>query len=139
MPVAQSTIKINSLVDVIDFYQPNILLNLQDKYGYNEKNRKILKPGSTLGTKLIDSNLYLEVAEKGLRVAKERVQPNIKQLRSRLRNAKRIRVIGQIIAAITSVGLITASLTQWPEATKISTAIINFMAVICTIVANNME
>src|SRR5690554_2278161 len=101
-------IKINSLVDVLSYYQPDTLSNLRAKYDSDETNKQVLTPGIMLGEKpFFDAQLYLEVAEKGLRTSKQRVQPNIKRLRERLRNAKRLRVIGQIVAAVTSVGLIT--------------------------------
>lgn len=133
-------VKINSLVDIISYYQPETLMDLKVKYGYNETNKQLLTPGLTLGENtLTDAQLYLEVAEKALESSKRRVQPNIVMLRKRLRNAKRLRTIGQIVAAVTSVGLITALFSDWPDVTKITAAIINFVAVVCTVLADNLE
>lgn len=134
-------IKINSLVDLISYYHPETLSELRAYYGHTKSNIELLTPGGIiLGEEAkTDTQLYLQVAEKGLKAAKKRIQPNISRLRERLRNAKRLRVFGQVVAAITSVGLISALFSGWPKGATITTAFVNFAAVICSLIATNLE
>ncbi|MHA4740594.1 hypothetical protein [Dyadobacter sp. MSC1_007] len=140
-------IRVNSLVTLLSQYDPSALSTIKKSHissAYETSRRegieKILTPGLTLGESDVgDSKLYLEVAIKGLTVARTRIGPNILRLRERLGKAKKIRLIGQIVAAVTSVGLISALFAKKTGNLTIATAIINFAGILCTLIANGLE
>src|SRR5690606_5016108 len=123
-------VPVNSLVDLLFQYRPENIEKLKEKYTLSKTQENILKPGRMLGDKTeADVYLYLDVAEEGLTLAKNRIHPNMQQLKSRLGKAKKLRLFGEIVAAISSVGLISALLVNESNV-AIITAFINFFAVI---------
>lgn len=134
--------RINALVGLLGSYDPATLEALRTSYSAYEL---YLKPGNLLGNKLgakddaVDiARVYSDVALKGLETARERVQPNLQRLRRRLGRAKTIRFSGQLVAAVTSAGLLTAILAGW-EREAIAPAVLNFSAIVCALGAGYLE
>ena len=139
--MATTQIKVNALVELLDRHERHALETLRQRY---PSDRELLTVGTVMGgggasQSLSPEAVYLDLAIEGLQTAKARVEPNIQRLRSRLQNAKRIRLIGQIIGAVTSAGLIAAILGEWRTPVTITTALINFGAVLCTLIAGHLE
>ena len=131
-------VRINALVDLLSRHDEETLKQLRRRF---PEHLDILNVGTVMGER--DSKdlqaVYIDVALDGLRAAKRRVEPNLKRLRERLQSAKRVRLIGQVVGAVTSVGLIAAILGDWKTPVAITTAAINFAAVLCTMVAGHLE
>lgn len=129
--------KINALVGLLNTYHPATLEELKRKHpAYAAQ----LEPGIRLGAvEISDAHVYVEVALHGLQTARERVEPNMRRLRHRLSRAKRLRLIGQIVAAMTSIGLLTALLAGWDQGVTVATAVVNFAAVVASLVAGHLE
>jgi hypothetical protein len=136
--MGKAPIKVNALIDLLDRHERQALEALRRKY---PAQHDILTVGTMMGTDVSqsDSAVYLDVAIEGLRAAKSRVEPNLQRLRDRLRKAKQIRLVGQIIGAITSAGVIAAIVGNWQMTVTIATALVNFAAVLCTFVAGYLE
>jgi len=136
--MGQNAPRINALVDLLNTYQQPRLEELRQKYpGQHD----LLNPGIALGethSKALHQ-VYVEVALEGLRTAKSRVEPNIRRLLQRLQSAKRLRLVGQVVAAVTSVGVIGAILGKWDSTVAVTTAVVNFGAVLCALVAGHLE
>jgi hypothetical protein len=132
--MTKTQIKVNALVELLDRHERHALETLRQRY---PSDRELLTVGTVMGSgatqSLSPNAVYLDLAIGGLRTAQARVEPNIQRLRARLQNAKRIRLIGQIIGAVTSAGLIAAILGEWRTPVTITTALINFGAVLCTL------
>jgi uncharacterized membrane protein YkgB len=136
--MGDNPVRINALVDLLNTHDRAALEELRRKH---PEHRDILAHGIVMGATSSKSlqAVYIDVALEGLRAAKNRVEPNLQRLRSRLHTAKRVRLIGQIIGAVTSAGLIAAILGGWERWVAVTTAVINFAAVLCTILAGYLE
>ena len=137
--MGQTQIKLNALIELLSRHESHTLDTLRRKY---PDHREILTVGTMMGgggESAPPHQVYIDVALEGLRTAKTRVEPNLQRLRERLHTAKRIRLIGQIIGAVTSAGLIAAILGNWQTPITITTALINFAAVLCTLIASHLE
>ena len=98
--------KINSLVWLLQCYRPVALEELRVRYSAQAW---LLKPGTTLGGDAKRGNQYLiHTALEGLITVKTHNQPNKQRLRERLKKAQKLRLIGQLLSAVTSIGIITA-------------------------------
>lgn len=134
---------ISSLVEIIDKYQPRVLADLKDKYRLNEKEAIILKSGLKLGPErerdAATDWLYFDAAYQGLSITLQRVAPVINRLKDRLTQAKNFRFAGNIISAVTSVGLIAAIAVNSKNAVTLVTAVVNLCGVLCSLIAGRIE
>ena len=132
------SIKVNSLVELLARHEGSTLDRLRAKY---PEFRDRLAVGTTMGPgqSARASALYVDLAIDGLQAAKRRLDPNLRRLRERLQVAKRVRLTGQVIGALTSAGLIAAILGGWERSLAVTTAVINFAAVLCTMFAGHLE
>jgi hypothetical protein len=130
--------KINALIDLLSIHNRPALEELRRRYPHDSN---MLSTGIVMGDAVgpQERQIYLDVTLEALQIAKQRVEPNIGKLRQRLEGAKRLRLAGQTVAAITSVGLISATLAQWDSSIATVTAVINFGAVLCALLASHLE
>jgi hypothetical protein len=130
--------KVNAIVELLARHEGSVLDRLRSKY---PEYRDVLTVGTTLGADQSAgaAALYVDLAIDGLQAAKRRLDPNLRRLRERLQRAKRVRLMGQVIGALTSAGLIAAILGGWEKSLAVTTAVVNFAAVLCTVFAGYLE
>ena len=146
--MGDQTTKINALIDLIEKHDNEALNKVKSRYVDYED---LFKSGVLLGEPEFEekgggvelktpvSHVYAEIAIEGLKVATQAVKPILIDLKSRLAKTKKIRIIGQIIAAISSAGLIGAVLIGFEKSITIITALLNLSGIILTIMAESMQ
>jgi len=127
-------IKINSLVELISEHNKEKYLEIINKYPDEE----ILKMGNMLGDNSVNIKAIGELTYNSLSVSNKSVKNTISKLKKKLDRARLIKLIGNIIGATSSAGLITAVLTNSTYIAVI-TASINFTASISILISNYIE
>ena len=128
-------VKINSLVGLINYRNPKFLKGLKEKF---PEYTKQLTPGTVLGSGA-DHKVLILLSIEGLEQVLNEVDPSIRKLHQRLSRAKNIKLGGQIVAALTSAGLVGAVLGDWEKMLILTTACINFVSVILAMIGTHLE
>lgn len=132
--------RVNALVSFLGDYAPSYLANMKRNFPtYSE----LLKSGVPLGkvpaTSKTDRIVLINLTQESLRIAKNHAEPNMDRMRVRLARARMLRLVSNIAATITSVGLLSAILGQSSKAVIVVTAMLNFLVTSVALVANYLE
>ena len=141
--------KVNALIDLLGKYDEDGLNKMKTRYADHQE---LFKAGISLGDsqsakqwseeirqKTTVSHVYADIAIEGLKIANQAIKPVLKDLKSRLLKTKKIRMAGQIIAAVSSAGLIGAVLIDFDRVVTIVTALMNLSGVVLTITAESLQ
>lgn len=150
--MGNQTTKVNALIDLLGKHNNDALSKMKSQY---TDHKELFKGGLSLGETQTKekgaslsvneqfttpvSHVYAEIAIEGLKVANQAIIPVLNDLKSRLRKAKQIRLFGQVIAAVSSAGLIGAVLIGFDKIITIVTALLNFAGVVLTFMAEAMQ
>jgi hypothetical protein len=129
------SLKVNALIDVLNLYRPDQLDELRRRH---PDQIDLLAPGQMLGEVSVRATAAAELAVLSLKAIKDRIKVNLKWLRRRLKQAMRIRLMSNIVSAVTSAGLISSVLLQSKWA-AITTALINLISSISLIISQYLE
>ena len=127
--------KTNALVDTVSLYRPGQLDTLRIKY---PDQHELLARGQVLGKAKSNSAAMVELAIYALEIARERIDFNLLYLRKRLRFAKKLRLITNVVSALSSAGLLGAVLGD-KSSFIIVTALINFFSTVGLLIAQYLE
>ena len=139
--MGEQHIKVNALIDLLNNHDTDTLDRLKaNNIAYAE----VIKPGISLGSdrspgeekpeaSKLKNAVYLEIAIEGLNVAQQQMHPILDKLKSRLNKAKNLRIFGQIVAGVSSAGLITSVLSEWDKMATIATALSNVLGMVFTL------
>jgi hypothetical protein len=133
MPVARVT----SIVELIQARMPDVLAELRRSH---PDSLDLLSEGLVMGDKAMapGSAVYCALARSGLQVAHKEIADILRDLPLRARYAKRIRLIGSIVAALMSAGVVTSAIFSTKEVTII-TALLSFVVTVGGSAASYLE
>ncbi|MEG4535229.1 hypothetical protein [Microcoleus sp. D2_18a_D3] len=128
-------IKVNALVDALNRYQPEQLDKLRQQY---PEQSELLALGQLMGEVNPDTILVAKLAIMTLRAIKTPGRNILNRLRRRLRRARKIRLMGNIVTAISSAGLISAVLVE-SKGAAIASALINLVSSVSLLISQHLE
>ncbi|AKG23014.1 hypothetical protein [Calothrix sp. 336/3] len=123
--------KYDALIEVLYLYQPEKL-----KTWHQEHPQEFAKEVQTVGE--TDAIAVAELAIIALSTTKTRIDICLTWLRRRLKSSMKLRLIGNLVSAVTSVGLISAVLMESRNA-AIATAVINFISSVSLVISQYLE
>jgi hypothetical protein len=132
-------LKVSALVSLLQRHDPEALTHLRAEYPDDAD--VVLKPGIKFGTETETpaAQLYVDTAIASLEAGVQRIQPNIREVRRRLKRAKTFRLAGVLVSTVSSVGLLAAILSKGDRLFTIVTALVNLLGAMCTILAAHYE
>ena len=128
-------LKINSLVDFLLKYDPVGYEKILDKY---PSSVSYLKPGLVLGEVSVEIKSIAELTLKALSQVIESSKNITEKLQKKVDRYRAVRLAGNLVAALTSAGLISSVLTGETQL-AIITAIVNFIAIVSVMISNYIE
>jgi hypothetical protein len=128
-------IKVNALVDALNRYQPDQLDKLRQQY---PEQSELLAQGQLMGEVNPEPILVAKLAIMTLKAIKTPARNILNRLRKRLKRARKIRLIGNIVTAISSAGLISAVLVD-SKGAAIASALINLVSSISLLISQHLE
>jgi len=128
-------IKVNALVNALNRYQPEQLDKLRQKY---PEQSELLALGQLMGEVNPDTILVAKLAIMTLKAIKTPARKILNRLRGRLRRARKIRLMGNIVTAISSAGLISAVLVE-SKGAALASALINLVSSVSLLISQHLE
>ncbi|MGO8152845.1 hypothetical protein AB9F36_23790 [Rhizobium leguminosarum] len=126
-----------SLIELIEEKAPEKLVRLRTMY---PNHLHLLTPGRKMGAD-VDTpgeGIYCELARSGLEVAEREASDILSDLPRKARRAKQIRLVGSVVAAVSSAGVVSSALFG-TSATTIASAIVSFLATTISSIAGYLE
>jgi hypothetical protein len=135
-----------SLVEYLDRYAPAVSASLRNTYPWADG----LRPGRKLGDQPVDPergrapiqgrevDAFVDLAQKALAAADNRIEANSSALRRRLRQIAHIKLTSSIIAAVSGVGLIGALILDARIATFVGAGV-NLLSTVVSLVAQYFD
>jgi hypothetical protein len=128
-------IKVNALVDALNRYQPEQLDKLRQQY---PEQSELLALGQLMGEVNPDTILVAKLAIMTLKAIKTPARSILNLLRRRLKQARKIRLMGNIVTAISSAGLISAVLVD-SKGAALASALINLASSVSQLISQHLE
>ena len=128
---------VDAVVELVAQRAPGRLHDLRARYPGSES---LLAPGKILGDKAGRElpGLYCELARIGLEVAELDARAILLELPRKAQRAKCIRLVGSVVAAVTSAGVISSAMFGTREIT-ITTAMLSFVATLASVFGDYVD
>ncbi|MCL1471625.1 hypothetical protein [Argonema antarcticum] len=128
-------IEVNALVNTLNLYRPDQLDALRQRYPDQSES---LTPGKKLGESNNTGVAVAELAIYTLQAITEDANNGLRSLHLRLKRAAKIRLMSNIVGAVTSAGLISAVLVE-SKGVAIATALINLVSSVSLLISEYLE
>jgi hypothetical protein len=128
-------IRVDALVNALNRYQPEQLDKLRQQY---PEQSELLALGQLMGEVNPDTILVAKLAIMTLKAIKPPARSILNLLRRRLKQARKIRLIGNIVSAISSAGLISAVLVD-SKGAALASALINLVSSVSQLISQHLE
>jgi hypothetical protein len=126
-----------SLIELLAARAPEKLEQLRQDY---PTHGDLLSPGRKMGDATVPEGdgIYCALARTGLVIAEREASEILSDLSRKARRAKRIRLIGSVVAAISSAGVISSAIFG-STATTVASATVSFFATAISSIASYLE
>jgi hypothetical protein len=128
-------IRVDALVNALNRYQPEQLDKLRQQY---PEQSELLALGQLMGEVNPDTILVAKLAIMTLKAIKPPARSILNLLRRRLKQARKIRLMGNIVTAISSAGLISAVLVD-SKGAALASALINLVSSVSQLISQHLE
>ena len=128
-------IRVDALVNALNRYQPEQLDKLRQQY---PEQSELLALGQLMGEVTPDTILVAKLAIMTLKAIKTPARSILNLLRRRLKQARKIRLMGNIVSAIRSAGLISAVLVD-SKGAALASALINLVSSVSQLISQHLE
>ena len=128
-------IRVDALVNALNRYQPEQLDKLRQQY---PEQSELLALGQLMGEVTPDTILVAKLAIMTLKAIKTPARSILNLLRRRLKQARKIRLMGNIVSAISSAGLISAVLVD-SKGAALASALINLVSSVSQLISQHLE
>ena len=128
-------IRVDALVNALNRYQPEQLDKLRQQY---PEQSELLALGQLMGEVNPDTILVAKLAIMTLKAIKTPARSILNLLRRRLKQARKIRLMGNIVSAISSAGLISAVLVD-SKGAALASALINLGSSVSQLISQHLE